>query len=110
MERNISGEILSSGDSIPLSPVNKSITDDSSVRVIESPIDDDGVLRDVEKELDGGVKNDRRRKLKSVLKSKTPTPVINIDDNKNDHQLTAADSFRMKHTETDNARNCCVIL
>ena len=115
MERNMSGDI--SDSDVPLTPV--SITGENSssnIIVKESCIDDDnsdedGILKEVEKALDG--KNDRRRKLKSVLKNKTPTPVIITGDYSNDeasHATSPADDIRMRRTESPSGRNCCVIL
>ena len=116
MIRNNSGQILLDSKDIPLSPTSKSLEDPeislTGISIKETSIDEDGVLKEVGKDLDG--RNDRRRKLKSVLKSTGSTPVIdesrstiNTDD---DYELSKTNSQRNKRPMSPPGRECCTIL
>ena len=116
MERKISGQILLDSKDIPLSPTSKSLENPemslTGITIKETsadpPSDEDGVLQEVDKNLDG--KKDRR-KLTSVLKSTGRTPVIgesHAANNTNDeYELGKTNS---KRPTSPSGRECCAIL
>ena len=115
MQRTISGELLNKD--VPLSPTSTSLEDSLvsrqssalSITVKETKLDD-GELKEVEDELDE--KKERRRKLKSVLKSTKPTPVITEEGLvvNNTIDSTRSDSFRVRSPHSPAGRECCIIL